>query len=58
MKNKYLSRKFLMALVAAGVIIANEGLGLNLPKEEIFTVAGVVIAYIVGESYVDRKKFE
>jgi hypothetical protein len=45
-----------MAVVAAGIAIANDGLGLNLPQEAIMTVAGVVIAYILGESYIDAQK--
>lgn len=53
---KLKSRKFWMAVVTAGIVIANEGLGLNLPKEEIMTVAGVAIAYILGESYIDANK--
>jgi uncharacterized membrane protein len=53
--NKLKSRKFLMAVVTAGLVVANEGLGLNLPTDAIMTVAGVVIAYIVGEAYVDGK---
>lgn len=53
--NKFKSRKFWMAVVAAGVAVANEGLGLELPKEAIMTVASVAIAYILGEAYVDGK---
>lgn len=52
---KFKSRKFWMAVVTAGIVIANEGMGLNLPQEELLTVAGVVIAYILGEAYVDGK---
>ena len=54
--NKLKSRKFWMAVVAAGVAIANDGLGLDLPQEAIMTVAGVAIAYILGEAYVDSQK--
>jgi len=50
---KFKSRKFWMAVVSGLLIIANEGLGLNLPKEAIITVASVVITYIIGESWVD-----
>ena len=55
---KLKSRKFWMAVVAAMLVIANEGLGLNLPEEAIMTVAAVVIGYILGESYVDGKHAE
>lgn len=54
--NKFKSRKFWMAVVAGLVVVANEGLGLDLPKEEIMTVAGVAVAYILGEAFVDAKK--
>lgn len=53
---KLTSRKFWMAVVAASLVVFNDGLGLNLPKEEFMTVAGVVIAYILGESYIDANK--
>lgn len=45
-----------MAVVSGLLVIANEGLDLGLPREEIMTVAGVAIAYILGEAYVDAKK--
>jgi len=54
--NKFKSRKFWMAVVAAVVAVANEGLGLNIPSEAVMTTAGVVVAYILGEAYVDGKK--
>ena len=50
---KLKSRKFWMAVVTALLIVFNDGLGLELPTEAIMTVAGVVIAYILGESGVD-----
>lgn len=53
MSSKLKSRKFWMAVVAALIAIANEGLGLNLPTEALMTVAGVVIAYILSEGAVD-----
>ncbi|WP_273483577.1 hypothetical protein [Desulforamulus ruminis] len=54
--NKLKSRKFWMAVVTASVLVANEGLGLDLPTEDIMTVAGVAIAYILGEAYVDGQQ--
>lgn len=56
MRNKLKSRKLWMAVVAAAIAIANDGLGLNLPKEAILSVAGVAISYIIGESYIDANK--
>ncbi|MED0678633.1 hypothetical protein P4S83_16610 [Aneurinibacillus thermoaerophilus] len=58
MKNKLKSRKFWMAVVTAGLVIANEGLELNLPSESILSISGLVIAYILGQSHVDAKKSE
>lgn len=55
---KLKSRKFWMAVVGAGLVVANEGLGLNLPEEAVMTVAGMLIAYILGQAYVDGKKAE
>lgn len=52
---KFKSRKFWMAVITAIIVIANDGLGLNLPEESILTLAAVVIGYIVGESYIDGK---
>jgi len=54
--NKFKSRKFWMAIVTAGITIANKGLDLNLPEESIITIASVAIAYILGESLVDSRK--
>lgn len=56
--NKFKSRKFLMSLVAAGLIVANEGLGLNLPTEAVMTIAAVVVGYVASEAYVDGKRVE
>ena len=53
---KLKSRKFWMAVVAALLVVANEGLGLGLPEDSIMAVAGVVIAYVLGEAYVDGKR--
>jgi len=53
---KFKSRKFWMAVVTALLVIANEGLDLNLPEEAILAVAAVAVSYIFGEAYVDGKK--
>lgn len=55
-KNKFKSRKFWMAVIVGLLTIANDGLGLGLPEEAIMTVAATVIAYILGESYVDANR--
>lgn len=47
------SRKFLMSVATALLIIFNEGLGLGIPPDVYGWIVGVVIAWIVGESYID-----
>ena len=49
------SRKFLMALATALLMILNEGLELGIPADVYGWIVGVVIAFILGESYVDGK---
>lgn len=53
---KLKSRKFWMAVIAGALVVANEGLDLNLPTDTIQTFAGLVISYILGQSFVDAKK--
>lgn len=53
MKPWYKSRKFWLAVVGAGVMVANEGLGLNLDGTTILAFAGIVISYILGEGVAD-----
>lgn len=50
------SRKFLSALFSAIFIILNEGLGTPIDREAYAWVTGVIIAFILGESYVDANK--
>ena len=50
------SRKFLLALANAVFIVFNEGLGVPINREAYGWLTGVIIAFIVGESYVDAKK--
>ena len=47
------SRKFLMALATALLMILNEGLDLGIPADVYGWIVGVVISYIVGESFID-----
>lgn len=50
------SRKFLVAIATILLIICNEMVGLNIPAESYWAIILPVIAYIVGESYIDAKK--
>lgn len=56
MPAKLKSRKFWMAVVSAALIIANEGLGMNIPEDTVLAFAAIVIGYIFGESYVDAHR--
>lgn len=47
------SRKFLSALFSALFIVLNEGLGTPIDREAYAWITGVVISYIVGESFID-----
>lgn len=49
------SRKFLSALFSAIFIVLNEGFGTPIDREAYAWVTGVIIAFILGESYVDGK---
>ena len=49
------SSEFWMAVVAAGTLIANDGLGLALPTESVMSLAAVAISYVFGRSVVKTK---
>lgn len=53
---KLKSRKFWLAVTTALLVVANQGLDLNLPEDSILTIAGVVISYIFGQSLVDANR--
>ena len=52
------SRKFLSALFSAIFIVLNEGLGAPIDRDAYGWLTGVIIAFILGESYVDGKAAE
>lgn len=52
------SRKFLLALVNFIFVVVNEVFGTPIDREAYFAVAGGLIAFILGESYVDGKAAE
>jgi len=49
------SRNFLAAFFTALLIICNEGLDLGIDPNAYAWIAGVVTAFILGESYVDGR---
>jgi len=54
--DKFKSRKFWMAVVGAGLVIANKGLDLGLPEESVNALAAIVIGWIIAEAAVDAVK--
>lgn len=59
MTNKYLSRKFLMAVIGGIVIVINAVLEANgypaMDAEKVLAFAGIIVGYIATEGYVDGK---
>ncbi len=54
--SKFLSRKFLVAVISAVVLICNQGLGLNISEDNVMSVSGIIIAYLISQGWVDSKK--
>jgi len=52
------SRKFLLALTNFIFVAVNELFGAPIDREAYFAVTGGLIAFILGESYVDGKAAE
>lgn len=53
--NKWLSRKFLLAIVAGIYTIAATG-GFDVPVEQVLVVDGIVAVWILAEAIVDAAK--
>lgn len=51
--NKFLSRKFIVAVVSAILLVLNEGLGLNIPKDVVMPFVLLICTYLLGQSAVD-----
>ena len=54
-KHWLLSRKFWLAVITAATMILADTIGLNLDPEIVVAIVLPVVAYIIGESYVDSK---
>ena len=54
-KHWLLSRKFWLAVVTAIAMILSDNLGLELEPETMVAIILPVVAYILGESYIDSK---
>ena len=55
-KPAWQSRKFLVTIIGAISLLTNEIWGISLPVEALATMAVVIIAYVVSESYIDSRK--
>lgn len=53
---KLKSRKFILAVVGAALIIANDGLDLGINSDTVLAFAGLLATWIVGEAAVDAKR--
>jgi hypothetical protein len=60
MKNmqKLKSRKFALAVVAAVLVILNDGLELGVDSNTVMSFAAIVVGYIFAEAHVDGKKVQ
>ncbi|MBA1335915.1 MAG: hypothetical protein HPY66_1733 [Firmicutes bacterium] len=56
LKQKLMSRKFLMALAGAALVIANEGFDLGIPEDAYWQIVALIAAYIFGEAVVDATR--
>ena len=50
------SRKFILAVAAAGVVIANRAFDMNLNETDILSIVGAFIAFIGIEGAADLRK--
>ena len=56
MLEKFKSRKFLLALGSALLVLLNEGLGFGIPEEAFNRLVALVVAYLLAEGAVDVAK--
>lgn len=54
-KHWLLSRKFWIAVITAVTMILADTLGLELDPETVVAIILPVVAYILGESFIDSK---
>lgn len=49
------TRRFWVALVSAGLVIVNDGLGIDIPPQTVMPFAGIIISFLLGDAYVQGK---
>lgn len=52
MKSGIKTSEFWMAVVGAGLLVLNKGLGLDIPEETVNNFAYMVISYVFGRSVI------
>lgn len=53
---KFKSRKFILAVVGAILIVLNDGLDLGVDSDTVLAFAGLLAVWITGESVVDSAR--
>lgn len=56
MNSKLKSRKFWLAVTSALLLVANEGLGLDIPEDVVLPFVALIVTYILGEAAVDATR--
>jgi len=56
MLQKLKSRKFILAVVSAILIVLNDGLDLGIDQDTVLAFAGLVATWILGESAIDATR--
>ena len=56
MKSKFLSRKFILAIVAGLVVFLNSAFDFELNQMEILTIVGSLLSFIITEGIADIKE--
>ena len=53
--SKYLSRKFILAIVAGLVVFANRAFDLQLNLDEMLVIVGSLLSFVIAEGIADIK---
>ena len=54
--DKLKSRKFWVAVIAGAIVVGANELGFDLEQESVIAFTAIVIAYLTGQSFIDRQK--
>tara|TARA_R100000808_G_scaffold8880_1_gene24784 strand:+ start:774 stop:947 length:174 start_codon:yes stop_codon:yes gene_type:complete len=55
MKSKLKSRKLWMSVISGVLVVLNEGLGIGIDSNTVLGFSGIIMSYILGQSFVDAK---